>query len=191
MEKLVEDFSLTTDEQSDLFGAVHEVDVAAPLAATLAENIPLALAIGTEKARSEMIVVPILIELRRLCDRQISLFSGMDLDVDPERGLNGTCDYLLSRSPEQLFIRAPVVAIVEAKKDDLKAALGQCAAAMVAARIFNERANSTVRTVHGIVTTGSIWRALALDGQLLRIDREEYYIRQVGKILGILRQMVR
>jgi len=45
------------------------------LAETLAENIPLALGIDTEKARSEMIVTPILIELRKIFHREISLFS--------------------------------------------------------------------------------------------------------------------
>jgi len=43
----------------------------------------LALAIGTEKARSEMIIAPVLIEVRRQMQRKISLFSGVDFPVDP------------------------------------------------------------------------------------------------------------
>jgi hypothetical protein len=68
----------------------------------LEENVPLALAINTEKARSELIVTPILLEVWRLMRREISLFSGIEFNVAPDRGLNGVCDFILSRSPMQL-----------------------------------------------------------------------------------------
>ena len=82
-------FHLTTEEASDLFAAVEEIPMSPLLAELLAENIPLALAIHTEKARSELIVAPILVELRKLCKRRISLFSGSDFVVDPKLGLVG------------------------------------------------------------------------------------------------------
>jgi hypothetical protein len=183
-------FGLITQEDVDLFAGVADVPVSDHLAETLAENVPLALAINTEKARSELIVAPLLVELRKLSERRISLFSGVDLNVDPEKGLAGTCDYLISRSTEQLFVTAPLVLIVEAKKDDLKAGLGQCIAEMVAALRLNEREATGITVVWGMVTTGSLWKGLQLEGQAVRIDREEYHIRQAGKVLGILRHMV-
>ncbi|MFM8005054.1 MAG: hypothetical protein ACKO86_08930, partial [Dolichospermum sp.] len=91
-----------------------------------------------EKARSEMIITPILLEVRRKANYQISLFSGTDFNVDIERGLNGYCDFVISRSKEQLTINAPVLIIVEAKNENIKGGLGQCAAAMLAAQLFNE-----------------------------------------------------
>ena len=53
----------------------------------LARNIPLATAIGTEKAKSEMIVADVLVELREQLDLSISLFSGIDFNIDAESGL--------------------------------------------------------------------------------------------------------
>ena len=44
--------------------------------------------------------------------------------MDFEKGLRGTCDFLLSLSPLQLTVQAPVVAIVEAKNNNIKSGLG-------------------------------------------------------------------
>ena len=100
---------------------------------------------NTEKARSEMIIAPILMEAIRLARPPVGLFSGVAFDVDKEQGLNGACDYLITRSAERYFICQPLVAVVEAKKEDMVGGLGQCVAAMVAARIFNEREKSGPR----------------------------------------------
>jgi hypothetical protein len=78
------------------------------------------------------------------------------------------------------------VAVVEAKKEDPVAGLGQCAAEMVAIRLFNEREGTPVAAVFGCVTSGSNWRFLKLEGARLSIDRPEYYLRDAAKILGIL-----
>jgi hypothetical protein len=77
----------------------------------------LALAINTEKSRSEMIAAPILLEFRDLAVPSISLFSGRPFNVDKEKGLTGVCDFIISRSPEQLFIKAPVIVVAEAKNE--------------------------------------------------------------------------
>lgn len=183
-------FDLVTDETVDLFVAVSEVLVSEHLQVTLHENVPLALAIATEKARSELIIMPILVELRKLTNRQISLFSGVDFTVDETKGLNGVCDYIISRSHEQFAVNAPIVMLVEAKNEDMKRGISQCLAEMVAAQIFNRREGNENRLVYGVVTTGSNWRFLTLDGQTVLIDLPEYFINQVGKILGILYHLV-
>jgi len=106
--------------------------------------------------------------------------------VDPDRGLDGTSDFLLSRSPEQLIVLAPVLAIVEAKADNIKSGLGQCVAAMVAAQVFNARAGNGISVVHGVVTTGSVWKFLRLEGQTVTVDQAECYLDRLGKVLGVL-----
>jgi len=181
-----ERFALTTDERTDLFGAIQPVGVPDRLRETLDWWSPLALAMNTEKARSEMIIAPILMEAVRLLGDRANLFSGVAFDVDEDRGLNGTCDFLLSRSPERYFVSHPVLAVVEAKKEDIVGGLGRCASAMVAAQIFNEREGTPRPAVFGAVTTGNIWRFLTLGGTALSIDAAEYYSGDVGKILGIL-----
>jgi hypothetical protein len=133
-----------------------------------------------------LIVAPVLVEVRRLLDHRVSLFSGVDFDVAPECGLNGSCDFILARSPSQWVLIAPVLTVVEAKYDNIKAGLGQCIAAMVAARLFNEREGHEIPTLFGAVTTGSVWQFLRLQGQALDIDRRDYHIERVDKIIGIL-----
>jgi hypothetical protein len=155
----------------------------------LMESIPLAIAMGSEKARSELIISPILCEVRKQLNRQISFFSGEEFNVDESIGLNGVCDFLISRSTEQLFVESPVVAIVEAKKDDLKSGLGQCIAEMVAAQRFNLHRENAIDIVYGCVTSGNRWIFLQLKDQTLTIDLEEYVVPPVDWILNALAWM--
>ena len=76
--------------------------------------------------------------------------------------------------------------LVEAKKENINAGLGQCVAEMLAARIFNERSGNEIPAIYGSVTTGSIWKFLKLEGSVINIDLTEYYLKDVNKILGIL-----
>lgn len=184
--KVQREFSLKINEKVDFFADVPEVQPSDFLKETLQNNLPLALAINTEKSRSEMIIAPILIELRKTVNNQISLFSGTEFNVDPSKGLNGTCDFLISLDSEQLFIKSPVFTIVEAKKENLNAGLGQCLAEMIAAQIFNEQEGNQISTIYGVVTTGNIWKFLQLNKTDVYIDLTEYFINHLEKILGIL-----
>lgn len=179
-------FSLKTEEQSDLFAKVGDAKVSELLQAWLNEMVPLGLTIGTQKARSEMIIVPILVEARRLIQRRVSLFSGIEFDVAPEQGLNGMSDFIFSKSPEQLMLTSPSLVIVGSQKEDVNAAIPSCIAQMVAARIFNEREETNLKIIYGAVTAGSIWKFLKLENQTVFVDRTEYYLPQTGRILGIL-----
>ncbi len=182
-----ERFGLSLLEDVDLFADVAEVSPGDRLRQTLEDWAPAALAMNTEKARSEMIIAPILMEMVRLSNRRVNLFSGITFDVDRDRGLNGACDYLIARSAERYFLERPIIAVVEAKREDIIGGLGQCLAALVAAQTFNAKdVNGHTGPVHGAVTTGNNWRFLRLDGATAAIDGREYYLPQLGKILGIL-----
>src|SRR5207248_2361643 len=146
-------------------------------------------AISTEKARSELIIVPVLLEVRRQLPRRVGFFSGVDWAVDPAQGLRGVCDFLLSRSAEQLTIEAPVVAVVEAKNENMKAGIGQCLAEMVAARLYNQQRQTDIATVYGVVTTGNNWKFLRLMETTAYVDVSEYYIKEVERIVGIIASM--
>jgi hypothetical protein len=176
LKKVRHAFGLQIDEQPDLFVDVTLVQPSAMLADTLAETAHLAMAIHTEKARSEMLITPVLLDLWRQAQAQISLFSGTEFTVDEARGLTGYCDYILSRSKEQLTINAPVVMIVEAKNENIKGGLGQCVAEMIAAQLFNEREGNAIDSIYGAVTTGEIWKFLKLVGAVASIDLSDYYI---------------
>jgi hypothetical protein len=191
IDDLKRNFGLRFAEELDSFTDVAAIPVSDLLLANLRENIPLALAISTEKARSEMIITPVLIEVRRQLQRRVSLFSGIEFSVDPERGLKGTCDYLLSLSPEQLSLEAPVVAVVEAKNENMKQGLSQCIAELVAVQIFNRQRHAMLKTVYGVVTTGSSWKFLWLEEATVHVDMGEYYIREVERIVGIIVHMLK
>ncbi len=156
----------------------------------LHESAPLAAGLGTEKVRSELIIAPLLFEIRELLDRQIGLFSGTDFTIDIDAGLNGVCDFLLTRSTNELIIEAPAIIIIEAKKGELNAGWGQCAAEMIAAQKFNAAHGQEVSTIYGSVTTGTQWQFLKLTGKDLTVDVTEYSLDPLDRILGILKWMV-
>jgi hypothetical protein len=41
------------------------------------------------------------------------------------------------------------------------------------------------------MTSGTVWRFLKLEGKALDIDAAEYYIKDAGKILGILSSLLK
>jgi hypothetical protein len=191
LRKVVEDFSLQIIERGTFIPELAPVQPSALLLETLADSLPWAIAVGSEKARSEAIITPILLEVRRRLDRKVSVFSGEDFTVDVEAELSGRCDFLVSRSAEQLFITAPAVIIVEAKKEDTKPGLGQCVAEMVAAQRFNLAAKQSIPVIYGCVTSGTAWRFLMLEGTTVTIDLTDYAVPTADRVLSILLWMLR
>ena len=190
LESALEAFQLEKVESAGTFSEIDPIAPSTYLTTGLAKKVPLAAAIGTEKARSELIVADVLVELREKFNYRISFFSGIDFSVDVESGLVGICDFLVSLSPGQLLLEAPLIILVETKKDDPKLGLGQCIAEMLAAQRFNAEKGNDIPAVYGATTTGTEWQFLKLTGKNLRIDMEIYSIQQCEKILGILSSMV-
>lgn len=189
--KVKQAFGLTTVEGPRFLPQITPIHPSATLTDFLANSLPVAVATGSEKARSEMIITPVLLEVRKILQQNISLFSGEDFTVDYESGLNGICDYLISRSPEMLEIEAPAVAVVEAKKADLKTGIGQCVAEMVAMQKFNEAKGKPISVIYGGVSNGTQWRFLKLEEKIVSIDLNDYALPPVDEILGMLVWMVR
>ena len=173
----------------NVFGTIAPKEIPELLAEILHENIPLALSVSTEKARSEFIVAPFLVAIRKELHQRISLFSGVEFNVDFEKGLNGVCDFMISQSEQQLKINAPIIALVEAKNDNLKSGLAQCIAEMAAAQIFNFRQKNSIKRIFGVITTGSAWNFLYLEENQVVVDALEYAIENPNRIFGILLDM--
>ncbi|MEL7331535.1 MAG: hypothetical protein AAFN12_04770 [Cyanobacteria bacterium J06560_2] len=190
LENIKSELGIQLKDRANLFDNVPPVEYSSLLTELLAKYSPLAIAIGTEKSKSEFIIAPILYELKEQLEGQVSLFSGKEFNVEPEKGLSGFCDFLISRSPEQLFIQSPVITVVEAKNDNISSGIGQCIAEMVAAQIFNKQHQNLIPAIYGVITTGSIWKFLRLKGNIVEADLDEYYLNDVGKLLGILRYCV-
>ena len=186
---VVETFGLQTIEGGRFLPEIQPVIPSETLSNFLAVSLPIASS-ASEKARSEGIIYPVLLEVRRLLNLGVSLFSGETFDVDASVGLTGMCDFLLSRSTSVLEIQAPAVLVVEAKQENLKGGIGQCVAELVAAQRFNQSREQSISTLYGAVSSGTQWRFLKLEGNQVTIDLTDYPLPPVEQILGFLIWMV-
>jgi hypothetical protein len=184
--KVRDAFGLKIIEGAAFWGELPLVQPSTGLLDYLQETLPIVATSGSEKARSEGIIYPVLLEARRLLDRQVSLFSGEDFTVDESQGLNGVCDFLMTRSTEVLEIEAPAIVIIEAKKTDLKSGFGQCIAEMVAAQRFNQTQGKPIETIYGIISNGLQWQFLKIEGTVVSIDLAVYALPPVDRVLGAI-----
>jgi hypothetical protein len=144
---------------------------------------------NSEKAKSELLITPILVEMMNRNPERFTCFSGTSLDVDAAQSLKGRCDFLLTKEMS-LDVSAPIIAVFEAKDDSLDHWYGQCGAEMLAARMFNEQRNEPITIIHGAVTNGFAWQFLRLEGAQLLIDKEIYALSDLPKLLGALQFLI-
>jgi hypothetical protein len=183
-------FELKVEEGDRFLPDSSSIEPSEFLKLYLRESLPIVASSGSEKARSEGIIYPLLLEVRRILNRKVSLFSGEEFTVDESVGLNGICDFILTQSPEVLEIEAPVVVIVEAKRTDLKSGLGQCIAEMIAAQRFNQSQDQSLPAIYGSVTNGIQWQWLRLMETTVNIDLNIYPLPPIDRILGDLVTMI-
>jgi len=189
LERVEAEFGLVT-RPGALFADLEVVAVPAWLDDMLKRGRQAA-ALVSEKARSEFLVVPILLAARDSAIGPLSIYSGQRLDVDPARSLVGECDFILASTPPIPRLKAPLLTVLEAKRADIELGLGQCAAQMVAARLFNERAGGVEKPLFGCITTGEIWQFLRLEESEILLDARKLYIDQVGGILAVLQAIIK
>lgn len=147
-----------------------------------------AVRINTENARQALIVDNVLLELNQHVS--ISFFLANTFNVDSNKGLTGNPDGIISKNTNQLYITAPVIVLVEAKKSDLGSGLAQCIAEMEAARLFNDSKGESITTIYGVVTDGVLWQFLALRDNIATIDSDLYHFADGSQIVGILKFFV-
>ncbi len=189
LEKLQEQFGLNALDVK-VIPEIKPIPTSSWLIETLQRMSGSAFKTRSEKARSEFIIAPILTEMLERNQHRFALFSGQYFDVEPEAGLSGECDFLLSLQPQASIVTAPVFALIEAKKQDIEAGLGQCAAQMLAAWRFNQRKAMPQGAVYGCVTTGEVWQFLKLEENTLEIDTERYYLNELELLLGAMQWIV-
>ena len=149
-------FGLQVTEKPGLFNGAPPAVVSDWLREALRKQRVLALRGNSEKARSEYIIAPIMAEVYELRQERANLFSGTEFNVDIQKGLAGFCDFLFSLVPSTIEIEAPIVSIVETKKEDILKGIPQCLAELIAAQIVNERAARPIDTLYGGVTNGDV-----------------------------------
>jgi hypothetical protein len=201
LELLVQRFGLSI-QHKDLYANIAPQTASDLLHAVLKRNLPLVFGKGTEKARSELLIAQVLVEVREILEQQIAVFSGVAFNVDKKLGLHGYCDFLISQNPLLIEVQAPVIMLVEAippegaswnqeaKREDLAGGIAQCIAEMVAAQKFNEQRNQAREKIFGVVSSGTDWRFLQLEKTTVTLDLREYTLKELEAILGILVFMV-
>ena len=127
--------------------------------------------LGSEKARSEFVIMPVLQALQRRNKDVFTIFSGYEFNIDKSKELNGFCDFILSSPANGFIIEAPAFFIVETKKTNIDDnAIAQCGAELYAAQIFNERKERPQNAIYGCVTSAYSWGFLKLENNILTID---------------------
>ncbi len=187
----------TFDELESRFGVKNRVgqlfsgnDRLGP-SAKLEEALSLAqeLPVRSEKAKSELLVLPILLELRSRNNKFFTIYSGDILNADKEKGLVGECDFILAKDTGSFAINYPIIQLVEAKRNDIDEGLRQCAAQLIGARFFNEKKGVVLPKLYGCATTGDDWQFLVLEDDLT-VDSQKYYLNDVGRLLGVFQTII-
>jgi hypothetical protein len=176
------------NRRTRLFADVVPLEMGSYLkeALSLAQELP----VKSEKAKSELIVTPILIDLRIRNDKYFTFYSGEMLNPDEANGLNGECDFIMSKDTGSFDVSCPIVQIVEAKRNDTEIGIPQCAAQMIGARLFNQNSGVVLDAVYGCVTTGDDWLFMKLVGSDLFIDTKKYYLGSTGELLAVFQVII-
>lgn len=182
------ELGITIHADNKLYLDIEPVHVSSWFAETMNRAYTKAIRINTESARQALIVDNVLIELQQHIT--MSFFLENPFNIDSSKGLTGNPDGIISKSDNELYITAPVVVLVEAKKSDLGSGLAQCIAEMEAARIFNEQEGKPISPVYGVVTDGVLWQFLSLSEHAATIDTHLYNFDDGSKIVGILKFFV-
>jgi len=187
LEKIKSQFQIEIQKKS-LFSDIQTIEQSAWLQETL--NLAKIIPVNSEKAKSELIIMPILVEITRRNIDKISLYSGMVLNADNRQGLNGECDFIFSNKPHSYFLESPIFALVEAKNDNIDYRLAQCIAQMLGAVIFNQKHNIVVQCIYGCVTNSDAWQFLKLENNQIFMDDKRHYLNNVGGLLGIFQHII-
>ncbi len=187
LEKLKNQFEIEIQKQT-LFSDIQAIEQSAWLQETL--NLAKIIPVNSEKAKSELIIMPILVEITKRNLDKISLYSGILLNADSKQGLNGECDFIFSNKPHSYFLQSPIFALVEAKNDNIDYGLAQCIAQMLGAMIFNQKHDITIPSIYGCVTNSDVWQFLKLENNQIFMDDKRYYLDNVSNLLGIFQHII-
>ena len=151
-------------------------------------EIAIEMPLTNEKSKAERLISPVLSEVVRAYREQLTLFSGEELSVDAAQDLAGPCDFFFALHPPKMEMEAPVISLVEAKDEDMDWGLGQCAAQMYGAYLFNEQHQKPAKIVYGCATTGVEWKFLKFENNIFTIDRHS--MTEMSQVLGAWHQIL-
>ena len=142
---------------------------------------------GSEAARCENVIYPILFEVCKKFVKGYSLWSHRSITADTK--LTGTPDYMISTRSHlgKNVLGYPLVLIAEAKQNNFIQGWGQCLAELVAAQRLNK---STEKPVYGCVTDGELWHFGKLEGDLFTRNQTSVTIASLENVFGALTEIM-
>ena len=153
----------------------------------LTENLNFALetriASENEAFFRESIIFPLLQQAWKNY-RKLKVWSHRGLNYDEV--LYGEPDYLVAAWPQgvtRTLFTLPLLAVVEAKRDDFEKGWGQCLAGMLACQKIN---HDEMIPIYGVVTNSLLWQFGKLAGNQFTQHLLSYSIGQATLVLGIL-----
>ncbi|MEM0993024.1 MAG: hypothetical protein AAF847_01775 [Bacteroidota bacterium] len=141
-----------------------------------------------EKSKSERLISPILTEVVQAYKGSVTFFSGENIDIDSQMGLSGPCDFLFSLQAPKPYFEAPIIALAEAKDEDMDWGIAQCAAQVYGAKMYNDREDRKIPVLYGCATDGIEWHFMRLKDQLIELDTKIY--TDLNQVLGIWKQII-
>jgi hypothetical protein len=145
--------------------------------------------LSTEKAVSERLVAPVLVEIAKL-NEELQVFSGEIIVADKANGLNGELDFVFARKPWTRKPENPLLCVTESKLGLINSGVDQATAQMLGLRIFNHNNGHDEDIIHGAVTDGTSWRFLKLKGNDLLLDLHVYSTENLPLLLGVLQEII-
>lgn len=164
-----------------LFENIKPIEPSSWLVETL--HIAQVFPLRNEKAKSERIVSPILLEVAQYFQENITLFSGEELSVDSDKDLSGECDFFLTLIGQSVYLESPIISLVEAKDEDMDYGIAQCAAQLYGAKLFNEMEGKNFPILYGCATDGVEWKFLRFENNTFYIDKKTY--TDLKQIIGV------
>ncbi|MGB0930139.1 MAG: hypothetical protein ACPGVB_05155 [Chitinophagales bacterium] len=173
-------------EMRRLFEGIQAIAPSAWLQQTLAmtEFLPPT----NEKAKSERLISPILIEVAHYYQKKVSFFSGKNIEIDSKLDLAGPCDFFFSLQSPKPYFEAPIVSLAEAKDEDMDWGIAQCAAQIYGAKLFNEREGKNLPFLYGCATDGIEWHFLRFENDVFELDTKIY--TDLNLVLGIWSRII-
>ena len=176
------DFAITNKKQR-LFQNIAPIPASKRLLEALEEVQELN--VWSEKARGEMFVLPLLLEIRRNNNKFFTIHSGDVLIADAKRKLTGECDFMLAYDTGEISINCPIFQVTEAKRNDIEMGIAQCAAQLVGASVFNQNNGKQISVIYGCVTNGYEWLFMKLE---IVADTHSYTNKE--EVIGIFQFII-
>lgn len=135
----------------------------------------------SEASICENLIYPVLKEAWKSYRDILSIWSHQS--ITDENGFLTIPDYLISKRSElgKVIFDFPVLAVIEAKKDNFTNGWTQCCLDMIKIRELNQ--NETM-TVYGLVTNGEIWEVGKLEKQKFVLYRKRFFIEELETLFN-------